>query len=1082
MPQPIFAPSDFKALETSNFLKDLGPLDTRRTAVLKWQKALAGRVGKGSETKFQSDFLNLFFGEILGYAYEVHEENWNLEKELKTEVDGKKPDGALGYFRPESSDVRAVIELKGFGINLDKAQNRTDFKGSPVEQAFSYAPKMGGKCAWVLVSNYEEIRLYPAANAGRCEVFRIPELLQNDNLGRFLLLLHKGRLFLETQRSVIEQRFENRQQELRTISVDFYRQYREKRQVLFNHLRQQNADSDPRALFASTQKLIDRLIFTCFVRDMELVSDVLDKVKRATKESFSTSEYELWQELRHLFRALDAGFNRNGTSIPAFNGGLFRGDDLLESLQIANAPLFDWIDFLRQYDFQSQLNVTILGHIFEQSISDIEEIVAVIENEVPEPTAPPGSVPPGVSKRKKDGIFYTPEYITQYMVKAAVGGWLDDRRRELLDSMGLSELMEPQPADYESITEHSANATIQLHRHYWATFREHLAAIRVLDPACGSGAFLTEVFDFLYQQWRIVTQELEKLSVPLARRLRPETGSVSLAGLDASGWATVERPEEWRIKKRIVQQNLFGVDLNAESVEITKLSLWLKTANRREALASLSDNIQRGNSLIDDPALAGPDAFDWAARFPEITAAGGFDVVVGNPPYLGGRDWKEEFGRRYDYFANQYEVADYQFDMYVLFWERSVKLTASQGYISLITPNTWLNNQSNLKLRTFILRETQVCEIADYSDVPVFPDAVVLPVVTTLKRSLPPPTGKWETRLARPGADFVPREFGRLPQSVWADDELKIFNINLRTEDLPIRQKIETGGQRVDELAVVKRGVMLYETGKGNPKQKPEDAKNNRYEADFQKDETWRKFLEGKDIQPYEINYQTRWVKYGDNLAAMREPTLFEGDRLLVRLIVGERLVCAHTSDDFVTSQLLQIVKPHDPASAKFLLGVLGSTLMAWYFRKKFNRLDKTFPEIRIYELASLPIRTSDEIIRGKISQYVENQLSLHHARHHHGGAFVELLQANFKLKTVSGKLRDWHRYEFGDLLAELTKAGATLTPAQQKDWLAAFKTEKVRLRELDRQIETTDRQIDALVYELYGLTEAEQVWVTGLA
>jgi len=428
MPQPLFAPTDFKLLQTGTFLPELGSLSARREAVQKWQKGLAGRVGKGSETKFQSDFLNLFFGEILGYAYQFDEEIWNLEKELKTQVDGKKPDGALGYFRSTPAgileDVRAVIELKGFGINLDKPQNRADFKGSPVEQAFGYAPKMGGKCQWVLVSNYEEIRLYHASNAGRYEAFLIPEMLLNGNLERFLLLLHKGRLFLENQSSTIELRFENRQLELKTISADFYRQYRDKREILFNHLRQQNPNTDPRALFSSTQKLIDRLIFTCFVRDMELVTDVLDRVKRVTKESFSTSEYQLWQELLHLFRALDGGFVRNGTSVPAFNGGLFRGDALLESLHITNAPLFDWIDFLRQYDFQSQLNVTILGHIFEQSVSDIEEIKAAIQERIPlenEPVevppppdgTPPDGTPPGVSKRKKDGIFYTPEYITQ---------------------------------------------------------------------------------------------------------------------------------------------------------------------------------------------------------------------------------------------------------------------------------------------------------------------------------------------------------------------------------------------------------------------------------------------------------------------------------------------------------------------------------------------------------------------------------------------------------------------------------------------------------------------------------------------
>lgn len=1074
MPQPIFAPNDFKLQEISHFTQNLDRLDERRAVVVTWQKALAGRVRAGNEVRFQDDFLKLFFGDVLGYADGLAEETWNVERELKTVVDGKKPDGALGYFREGTSDVRAVIELKGYGINLDKPQNRADFKGSPVEQAFSYAPKMGGKCRWVLVSNYEEIRLYAAADASRYESFRIAELLQNGNFDRFLFLLHKGRLFLETQPSLIEQRFDNRQQDLRAISNEFYNLYRDKRQALFNHLRQENPGHEPRRLFATTQKLIDRLIFTCFVRDMDLVTDVLERVKRVTKDSFSTSDYQLWRELGYLFRALDRGFVRNGTVVPPFNGGLFRGDDLLESLQIANAPLFDWIDFLGQYDFQSQLNVTILGHIFEQSITDIEEIVATLQRPELLETTPPDQPVSSPSKRKKDGIFYTPEYVTRYMVKAAVGGWLDDRRRELLAELGLTDLPEPQPADYESITPDGANATILLNRRFWESFRERLAAIRVLDPACGSGAFLTEVFDFLYQQWRIVTQELSALHTPLAQRLRPDPAatSMSLVGLDATG----NGADEWRMKKNIVQHNLFGVDLNAESVEITKLSLWLKTANRREALASLSENIQQGNSLIDSPEMAGSDAFDWAARFADILTSGGFDVVVGNPPYLGGRDWKEEYGRRYDYFVANYEVAEYQFDMYVLFWERSVKLTAPGGYVSLITPNTWFNNQSNLKLRSFVLRETRVREIADYSGVKVFPDAVVLPAITTLQRTAPDADA--EIRLLLPDETLAPREAGRLPQAVWDEDELKIFNVNLRAEDLAIRAKIEADGLPVEELAAVKRGVMLYETGKGNPKQTAQDAVNRVYEADFRKDDTWRRFLEGKDIQPYEITWQQRWVKYGENLAAKREPTLFEGERLLVRRIVGERLIAAHTADDYVTSQLLHIVKPHDPATTRFLLGVLGSTLMAWFFRKKFNRLDKTFPEIRIYELASLPIRRAEGGIEDELAALVETQLGLHRDRRHHGESFVELLGENFKLKPISGKLREWYRHEFGDLLAELARAGTPLTPGQQKVWLEAFKTERQRLRDLDHRIAATDRRIDDLVFDLYGLTAAERDWV----
>ena len=108
---------------------------------------------------------------------------------------------------------------------------------------------------------------------------------------------------------------------------------------------------------------------------------------------------------------------------------------------------------------------------------------------------------------------------------------------------------------------------------------------------------------------------------------------------------------------------------------------------------------------------------------------GGFDVVIGNPPYLGGREWKEENGNAYDYFINKYNVAEYQFDMYALFWEAGIKLLKHSGLIGYITPNTWLNNQSCKKLRTYILENTTVSKIVDYSKIKVFEQATVLPIM-----------------------------------------------------------------------------------------------------------------------------------------------------------------------------------------------------------------------------------------------------------------------------------------------------------------------------------------------------------------
>jgi len=402
-------------------------------------------------------------------------------------------------------------------------------------------------------------------------------------------------------------------------------------------------------------------------------------------------------------------------------------------------------------------------------------------------------------------------------------------------------------------------------------------------------------------------------------------------------------------------------------------------------LPTLDNNIKDGNSLINIDFYGGEidfgqekkvKPFNWRKAFPEVFMQGGFDCVIGNPPYLGGREWKEDNGNAYEYFINKYEVAEYQFDIYALFWEVGITLLKDKGLIGYITPNTWLNNQSNKKLRQYILRKTQILQIVDYSKIKVFDQATVLPIITVLQNTK---SHTIKTNIFEP-KDGEIIQLQEINQGIWADDDLSIININLSTKDLKLRDKIEADSHPLESLALIKFGIKIYETGKGTPKQKATDAKQRIFEADKQKDKSYRKYLEGKDINPFKVEYKNRWLKYGINLAAPRDPLLFEGERILVRRIVGKTLIAAYTNSDYVTSQLLQIVKPNEQRDTKFLLGIINSKLLAYYFRKKYNRQDKTFPEIRIYELASLPIRKPNEsqnTLKKEIEKLVDKIIEL---------------------------------------------------------------------------------------------------------
>ena len=739
-----------------------------------------------------------------------------------------------------------------------------------------------------------------------------------------------------------------------------------------------------------------------------------------------------------------------GKSLPIFGASVLKDHDGKRRSGDLDALAY-LFEFLDAYDFSSDeladgqedseklINAAVLGLIFEKI------------------------------NGYKDGSFFTPSFITMYMCRETIRRAIVQKFNEVKgwDCENFDQL------DDKILDKKEANAIIN--------------SLKICDPAVGSGHFLVSALNEIIA----IKSELGVLLDREGKSLkyyRVKVSNDKLMVYDDEGKIFVYRPknaEKHRVqsalfheKQTIIENCLFGVDINPNSVTICRLRLWIellknayyKSDNELETLPNIDINIKVGNSLISRFALdsdvsrvlkkqdftieqyrnavqtyqraeskaqkremegliakikgdfssvllAGDpkkiklrqlqgdlynaenqlslleetkaevklrekkvsklnneidkltveiedidsgkiykNALEWRFEFPEVLNNNGdfvgFDVVVGNPPYIGGREWglrQSEF----NYYLNNYKSAEYQFDAYILFWELGTIL--SKNFICYITPNTWLNNQKNKLIREIIL-QLSILKIADYSKTKVFEDATVLPIITLLQKSL---IANVQTDILTPISNndhnLVSRYIAN--QSVWGEDNLKIINIDATEDDISLRNKIENESQYLEDLALIKFGIKLYETGKGNPKQNKEDAQNKIFESDFQIDNTYRQYLEGKDVSTYLIAWQNRWLKYGLNLAAPRERSLFEGDRILVRRIVGKNLIACYTNDNFVTSQLLQIVKPYDPTLTKYLLGIINSSLIAFYFKKKYNRQDITFPEIRIYELSALPIK-----------------------------------------------------------------------------------------------------------------------------
>jgi len=857
------------------------------------------------EEALQAAFLKGIFGTILGYKDRTEAENkqYTMKVEPATEVDATKPDGSLGFFEingPEQTKV--VIELKGPKISLDEKQKRAgkDY-GTPVEQAFGYATKYDG-CKWVIVSNMIEIRLYKYDRGqGHYEEFLIPRLNDPANFKRFHLIFSRANLINRENGSLTEKLTRETAELEEDITTEFYNLYKQTRIDLFEHLKQHNPDYDQQVLFEKAQKFLDRIIFICFCEDLGLLPPhILHKAIQSGKASFSMSDTRIWEEIKGIFKAIDQG--NPAKNINAYNGGLFKPDKTLPQLTIKN-DFFSAIDAISAYDFDSDLDVNILGHIFEQSISDIEEIKADIQAEEYNQQA---------SKRKKEGIFYTPEYITKYIVENSVGKYIEDIKADL----GYAELPEIDAAESPQVE----GKYRKKHLRFYDEYIQRLRSIKILDPACGSGAFLNQAFDYLLQEYKWV---------------RNQRSLIEKKPLDIS--------LQDQVFKQILQDNLYGVDLNQESVEITKLSLWLKSANKNKPLANLDDNIKCGNSLIDDPEVAGDKAFDWEAEFPEIMDDGGFDVVIGNPPYVRFEYISKTFT---EYYKNNFSSAQRQFDLFCLMIERGIELLKNMKYLGFIIPSLILKGVQYDKLRKLILDQTRIETIHEFGD-GVFQGVEMPTSIIIFQKCSHKGIRKNNILNYYYENSYSNKSMSQYSQKDIVKQENYLFNFSVNSNSQIILNKIDSDNIRLKEILNITRGL---EIGKNHP-----GIKEHKFNSS-------KMLITGEDISRYLI-HNTKYISTETLEKKTKSNEIFDNDKIVIRE-TGSRLTSTYDSSGIYTLRSLYNMRLKKKAKhqykIKFILGVLNSSLIQFYYLDKFKSKTNVFPKIRISQVKTIPIKNTE--------------------------------------------------------------------------------------------------------------------------
>jgi hypothetical protein len=369
---------------------------------------------------------------------------------------------------------------------------------------------------------------------------------------------------------------------------------------------------------------------------------------------------------------------------------LFAPDPVADAIVLPDDLASDLVK-LSEWDYRSDVPVTILGHIFEQSVTDLEQLRAESKG-LPAPDAKKG-------KRKREGIVYTPDIVTRFLVERTIGLTLSDRFAALLAQHAKGGSL---PKNGDPIPWRNGETS---ERALWADYLAALRDLTVLDPACGSGAFLVAAFDALAAEYLRTTERLAALG---------ETVTID-------------------VFDEILSRNIYGVDLNPESVEITRLSLWLKTARRKHKLQALERTIRAGDSLIEsDNYTLRP--FGYRGAFPEVFASGGFDVVIGNPPYV-----RMEFLKEIKpYLEKHYRVAADRTDLYAYFFELGVRQLKPGGRLGYISSSTFFRTGSGEKLRTLLADETAIETVVDFGDEQIFEGVTTYPAIVTLRRSDPP--------------------------------------------------------------------------------------------------------------------------------------------------------------------------------------------------------------------------------------------------------------------------------------------------------------------------------------------------------
>lgn len=885
----------------------------------RYNKVVAeGKISSYNEEMTKIKFIQPLF-EALGWDFKSSDITAE-EAVSKTRVDyGFRINGVPKFF----------LEAKAVREDLGEQKFR--------QQAINYAYYKS--CEWAILTNFKSLILL---NASLKEKSVIKTLYCEDYVKDFEEIYYFSReafeaklLDKETEKWGGKARKQRPDKQLLSDLTIF-------REKLSKSILKHNKSISEKDLDECVQRILDRLIFIRNCEDREIEPKELLSHARVWSR---LGHGQLIKSLREVF--LDYRTNYN-SSIFGRNGE----SHISDTVDIDNEVLFEIIEGLYhtkdnviEYDF-SLIDSDILGNIYEQYLGHLLH-----------KTEKRAKVDESHKKRKEQGIYYTPTYIVDYIVKNTIGELAKEKT----------------PDEMENIT--------------------------ILDPACGSGSFLIKAYDALESYF------------------------------NEKGKAIIKKGngEYYTLREHLLTRNIHGVDLDLQAVEIAQLNLLMKIATKGHKLPLITKNIQNGNSLIDDEAVAGDKAFKWEERFPDIIQYDengklkegyGFDVVIGNPPYIRNR----ELNKTDKEFMNKcYETAEGQWDIYQLFFEKAIKLLKDGGYLGFITSNKYATAEYGKKLRQFLLENCKIVSIIDASDIDVFRDASTYPYIIILQKCSDSTILMANSvEIAHISADKDIYNIDKIvkKQSEFHNDNNFVFNLNII--DSALIRKLNLNTKSLGELCEIREAIHT-----GNIREK--------VLFNQKKNELCQKVIGGRDISRYDSRWSGKWILYDPAVIDKKkgeygnfpDKIYFDGPKLLIRDISLRLTATYDDSKLYCLNTLYSVIlkNKNDGIILKYILGLINSKLIHYIFSSQFSGSHVSGGYLRFKPMFTkkLPIHLATPSEQKPIIELVDRMLSL-----------------NKKLSELGDKNT----------------------------------SETARLKE---EISATDAKIDDLVYKLYGITDEER-------